>query len=74
MGRYTGSNAKGHKVLDLGHGTYRLSWVIDRYYPRSRLRHPTGYSRITDEAGAKRLCKKWGVEIRRFPANDGATR
>ena len=42
---------------------YRISWCLDRHYSGSRLRFPTCFRRDTDEAGARRFCKKWGIEF-----------
>jgi hypothetical protein len=63
VSRYGVSKANGQRVQFLSHDCYRISWWVDRYYPTSRLRHPVGQVRITDEAGAKRFCKKWGLEM-----------
>jgi len=43
--------------------TYRLSWVVDRHQRGSRLRFPTRYTRDTEESGAKKFCKKHGIEF-----------
>lgn len=76
MSRYGKSSAYGHRILDLGGGSFRVSWTIDRYYRNSRLRHPTGYSRVTDRDGAIRFAKKWDVPERfcvsLFPAGRAA--
>ena len=63
MGRYRPSSAYGFRIERLSYGDYRLHWPSDRYYERSRLRHPTGGTRDTDEAGALRFAKKHGVEM-----------
>lgn len=70
MGRFSGSNAHGHSARKLSADTWRISWVVDRYYPTSSLRHPIGYSRITDDAGAKRFAKKHGFTL---PENEART-
>ena len=44
-------------------GWYEISWTVDRYVSGSRLRFPTTYTRDTDEAGARRFCKKWGIPL-----------
>lgn len=49
----------------LGDVYYRLSWVVDRYYKNSRLRYPKVYNRDTDEKGARKFCRRHGIE---FPA------
>lgn len=64
MGRFSGNNSHGFRVQDLGGGFYRLHWIVDRYYRRSRLRHPTSYSRDTDREGARRFAKRHGLEWR----------
>ncbi len=46
-------------------GTYLISWTVDYYYSGSRLRFPRKFSRWTDERGAKRFMKRWGVELTR---------
>ena len=63
MGRYSPGRSYGHKCLPLGDTAYSISWAIDRYYPDSRLRHPTRYTRFTDKAGAERFCKKHGITM-----------
>ncbi|AET42315.1 hypothetical protein SDSG_00050 [Ruegeria phage DSS3-P1] len=70
MSRWSSSGSKGHHIERLFHDCYRLSWTVDRYYSRSRLRHPTRYSRDTDEAGARRFAKKWGVNMPKENEND----
>ncbi|MGN6146288.1 MAG: hypothetical protein ACTHOP_22165 [Mesorhizobium sp.] len=64
MGRYSKSSAYGHRVHDMGWGLFRISWIVDRYYPNSRLRHPVTYSRDTDRNGAIRFADKWNVPER----------
>lgn len=44
---------------------YEIGWTWDKHYPDSRLRYPRTMVRSTDEKGAKKFCKKWGLE---FPA------
>ena len=46
---------------------YRIGWYFDRYYSGSRLRFPQKIERDTDEAGARKFCKKWEIE---FPNKD----
>ena len=60
MGRFSGSTSYGHRIREMG-GYYRLSWATDRYYAGSRLRHPRTTERDTDEKGAERFAKKWGI-------------
>jgi hypothetical protein len=63
MGRYRSSGSYGHRIQRLGGNFYRLFWTVDRYYSGSRLRFPRTGSRDTDEAGAHRFAKKWGIDF-----------
>ena len=63
MSRYGKGGSYGHRVRRMGEDWFRLHWCLDYYYPTSRLRHPRGFDRDTDEAGAIRFCKKWGLEL-----------
>lgn len=63
MGRFTTNKAYGHRIQMHGADNYTLFWTVDRYYVGSRLRHPVGYRRAADEAGAKRFAKKHKIEI-----------
>lgn len=63
MSRYGKSSSQSHSIRLIGPGHYRLSWVVDRYYAGSRLRHPTSYTRDTDLDGAKRFAKRWDVAV-----------
>ena len=56
-------SAYAHDLRKIAHDHYRLSWTVDRKYAGSRLRFPTSYQRDTDEIGAKRFAKKWGLEL-----------
>ena len=38
--------------------SYTIGWTVDHHYRSSRLRFPRGHRRITDEAGARKFCKK----------------
>ena len=58
-GRRQGSY--GHHIRAIGPDHYRLSWVVDFKYPSSRLRFPRSYDRDTDEAGANKFAKRWGL-------------
>ena len=42
---------------------YRLTWTVDHKYPSSRSRFPRIHTRDTDEAGARRFAKKWGISM-----------
>lgn len=42
---------------------YQLFWTVDHYVSGSRLRFPTVYHRDTDERGARRFCKRWGIDM-----------
>lgn len=61
MGRHSRNPSYGHRVRQIVSGYYELSWTVDRYYPNSRLRHPTTTSRQTDAAGARRFAKRHGL-------------
>ena len=61
MGRHTPSSAYDHVIKRVSADHYRISWVVDRHYASSRLRHPTAVWRDTDESGALRFCKKHGL-------------
>jgi hypothetical protein len=63
MSRHRVAKSYGHTIRRLVSGDYRLHWTIDRYYAGSRLRHPTGYNRDTDRAGAERFAKKHNVKM-----------
>jgi len=63
MSRYRRQSSYGHDYEKMGHDWYRIHWTVDRYVKGSRLRFPTRYSRDTDETGARRFCKKWGLEF-----------
>lgn len=62
MSRHHTTSSQSHHIRKIGYDHFRLSWVVDRYYPSSRLRHPTSYSRDTDAAGAKRFATRWGIK------------
>lgn len=63
MSRFSKNPAYGHRIKRIGFDHYRLSWTCDRYYSDSRLRYPTSSRRDTDEAGARRFCKKHGLTM-----------
>jgi hypothetical protein len=63
--------AYNHDIQHIERGHYRLSWTIDRKYTTSRLRFPTGFSRDTDYAGARRFAKKWHLPEPIVEAEDG---
>lgn len=56
-------NFRCQRIVFMGMVIYRLSWVVDRYYSGSRLRFPKVYTRETDEKGAKRFCRRRGIEF-----------
>jgi hypothetical protein len=56
-------SSHSERCVSTGHGYYRISWVIDFYYPNKMYRTPRGFERITDEKGARRFCKKWGIKF-----------
>lgn len=63
MGRHRSNGSYGHRIAKIGSGHYRLSWTVDRYYAGSQLRFPRTTWRDTDEAGARRFAKRWGVAV-----------
>lgn len=63
MTRYRPAKAYGHRLKSMGADWYRMSWVIDFYYPNSRLRHPRLFTRDTDLAGAKRFAKRHSIAL-----------
>jgi hypothetical protein len=68
MGRNNPTGSYDHRCCRHGRDDYRISWVVDRYYEGSRLRWPMTMRRDTDEKGARRFCKKWGIK---FPEEEG---
>jgi len=62
MGRYSPGQSYEHRITECG-GYYTIGWTVDFYYRGSRLRFPRRFSRTTDEAGARRFAKKWGVAM-----------
>lgn len=64
MSRYSAGRSYNHRcTADEYRGDYLISWVVDYYYPSSRLRYPRGFRRWTDRKGAERFCKKWGINM-----------
>ena len=62
MSRHSPNKAYGHSIRRFGND-FEIAWVVDFYYASSRLRHPRGFSRITDERGARRFCKLHDLEM-----------
>ena len=64
MGRYSSASSYGHSIRALsGMDCFEIVWTVDHHYRSSRLRHPRQSRRITDEAGARRFCKKWDIAM-----------
>ena len=67
MSRFSSSSAKNFRCRSLGFFcgsvSYEIAWTMDFYYRTSRLRWPRCFSRITDEKGARRFCKKHEIEF-----------
>jgi hypothetical protein len=61
MGRFSKSHAHGFSLKRMGPDHWRMFWTVDFYYPTSRLRHPRGFSRDTNDAGALRFAKMHGL-------------
>ena len=55
------ADSRGHHVRHLGGDLWILSWTTDHKHAGSRLRFPRAHYRHTDEAGARRFAKKWGL-------------
>jgi hypothetical protein len=67
MGRFSGGGSYGHRVEKFSMDHYRVHWTVDRYYAGHRCRFPRECSRDTDLAGAKRFCRKWGLNPVQHP-------
>ena len=63
MGRYSTNPSYNQRIVFMGKDWYRLFWTCDRYYKDSRQRFPRQFSRDTDEKGAIKFCKKWGLNL-----------
>jgi len=61
VSRFNSTGSSGHGVSKIEHDCWRISWVVDFYYQGSRLRHPRVFSRVTDDAGAKKFARKWKI-------------
>lgn len=59
----------GHHIWRIGADHYRLSWKYD--VKHGRIRYPRAMSRDTNQVGAQRFAKKWGV---RMPPTGGDAR
>jgi hypothetical protein len=68
MGRHRSSGSNGQRCRKIEHDLYEISWVVDFYYPTSRLRFPRTFRRHTDEKGARKFCKKWDAINNPFEA------
>jgi len=62
MSRHRSAGSYGHSIHRIGRDHYRLTWVVDRYYSGSRLRHPRVSDRDTDHAGAVRFARRWKLD------------
>jgi hypothetical protein len=63
MSRYSPGRSYAHDFKKLGDNWYRLFWFVDYYYSGVRSRFPRQFRRDTDEAGAKRFCKRWNIDM-----------
>lgn len=64
MSRITGSRSSyGHNWKRIGPNEYRLSWSFDTRIAGSRQRWPRTIARYSNEDGALRFAKKWGLTI-----------
>ena len=62
MGRFSGPNSFEFHCHRRG-WDYYISWTVDYYYASSQLRWPRRFRRWTDEAGARRFCRKHGLAM-----------
>ena len=58
----TGKSSYGHRCWLDKWGMWWVEWTIDYTYPGSRIRYPRPIQRETDQAGAARFCKRWGIQ------------
>lgn len=63
MSRHNSSISHNHRIRREREDEYVISWVVDRYYQGSRLRHPQARSRDTNRKGAERFAKKWKLKM-----------
>lgn len=64
MGRFLDSGSYNQDcVYNPRWGDYTISWTVDYRYDSKRIRYPRRFSRDTDEAGAKRFCKRWNIPM-----------
>lgn len=64
MGRHRSAQSYGHSIKQVGGVSFMLRWMVDFYYAGSRQRFPRQFQRLTDEAGARRFCKRWNVLVK----------
>ena len=63
MSRHNNRGSYNHRIKKEREDEYVISWVTDRYYAGSRLRHPLGHRRDTNKKGALRFAKKWNISM-----------
>ena len=61
MSRYRPGHSYEHRCRRLDAEDYAICWSVDYYYHGSRLRHPRHFERVTNFEGARRFCRKWGL-------------
>ena len=73
MSRYSSAGSYGHHCKRRFSNEYILSWAVDWYYRHDRLRYPRYFHRDTDEAGARRFCKRWKIKFPEPPPDNPTT-
>lgn len=56
------SNPYDHKCI-VAADKFILTWTVDQFYPSGAFQHAHQIKRVTNERGAKRFCKKWGLTM-----------
>jgi hypothetical protein len=57
----------GHHIRRLSADHFIISWCWDKHYDGQRCRYPQSIKRHTDEAGARRFCKRWNLTMPEVP-------
>lgn len=73
MSRHRSAPAYGfglYRVGNIGSDHYRICWTVDFYYDGIRGRFPRQFQRDTDEAGARRFCKRHNLTMPDEATND----
>lgn len=59
----TRAGSHSHRLVKCGDGRYEMRWHTNHWARGSRLRVIAAHSRDTNEVGAKRFAKRWGVKM-----------